>query len=436
MRSAALTLALLIILSGAAPATALVPTGVDDGQEPASATALATAPAVAQVESDTRPATEIRVQLERDTDARWTVTHRYALAGEDEVEAFRALGAEFENGQASVGFDASVFRTIAAEAAQSTGRNMVIRDVAREASVERNTTATATGTGTVTPTATPTGTPENETVTGVLRLSFTWTNFLERRDDGTLQLGDVFVTSDGGTWLSSLGDDQRLTVVTPPGYVISRTSFPIQQQNGSLIIDGPREFTSEERLSVTYRESGQSELPWVLIVGGGVAVVVVLALVFLRSRDRRSAASATGNGTPMTNGGETTAESPERTPDDAGATAGSTSDASTTSPSRGPEPGPGPGPGVDAGAEDAEAPAEDEEPDFDLLSDEERVEYLLEQRGGRMKQANIVKETGWSDAKVSQLLSSMAEAGRVEKLRLGRENLISIPDADEDAADE
>jgi hypothetical protein len=271
---------------------------------------------------------------------------------------------------------------------------------------------------------------------GVLRLSFTWTNFLERRDDGTLQLGDVFVTSDGGTWLSSLGDDQRLTVVTPPGYVISRTSFPIQQQNGSLIIDGPREFTSEERLSVTYRESGQSELPWVLIVGGGVAVVVVLALVFLRSRDRRSAASATGNGTPMTNGGETAAESPERTPDDAGATAGSTSDASTTSPSRGPEPGPGPGPGVDAGAEDAEAPAEDEEPDFDLLSDEERVEYLLEQRGGRMKQANIVKETGWSDAKVSQLLSSMAEAGRVEKLRLGRENLISIPDADEDAADE
>jgi uncharacterized membrane protein len=45
-----------------------------------------------------------------------------------------------------------------------------------------------------------------------------------------------------------------------------------------------------------------------------------------------------------------------------------------------------------------------------------------------MKQANIVKETGWSDAKVSQLLSSMADEGRVEKLRLGRENLISLPD--------
>jgi uncharacterized membrane protein len=63
-----------------------------------------------------------------------------------------------------------------------------------------------------------------------------------------------------------------------------------------------------------------------------------------------------------------------------------------------------------------------------LLSDEERVERLLERNGGRMRQADIVGETGWSDAKVSQLLSAMAEADRVEKLRLGRENLISLPD--------
>jgi hypothetical protein len=46
-----------------------------------------------------------------------------------------------------------------------------------------------------------------------------------------------------------------------------------------------------------------------------------------------------------------------------------------------------------------------------------------------MRQAAIVDETGWSDAKVSQLLSAMAEDDRVEKLRLGRENLISLPEA-------
>ena len=47
-----------------------------------------------------------------------------------------------------------------------------------------------------------------------------------------------------------------------------------------------------------------------------------------------------------------------------------------------------------------------------------------------MKQANIVKETGWSNAKVSQLLSTMAEEGTIDKLRIGRENLISFPDED------
>ena len=69
--------------------------------------------------------------------------------------------------------------------------------------------------------------------------------------------------------------------------------------------------------------------------------------------------------------------------------------------------------------------------DPDLLSDEERVERLLRANGGRMKQATIVKETGWSNAKVSQLLSAMDEADRVDKLRIGRENLISLPGEDE-----
>jgi hypothetical protein len=431
MRSAALTLALLIILSGAAPATALVPTGVDDGQEHAPAAAFATAPAVAQVESDALPSTAIEVQLRSDTDARWTVTYRYPLTGADEIQAFRTLGAEFENGQTNLGLDASVFRSLATEAAESTGRSMVIRDVAREATVERNATVVVNGTVTDTPTATPT--PENETAAGVLRLSFTWTNFLEQTDDGTLQLGDVFRTRDGGTWLSSLGDDQRLTIVTPPGYVISRTSFPIQQQNGSLIIDGPREFSEAERLSVTYRASDQAELPWTLIVGGGVAAVVVVAVAFVlvRSRDtERGGSPEPANGQTVTNGGESTAKQGE-TGSGGGVEAESGATPEPTSPdgaTAGAAAGAGDD-GDDAAVDDGDE--SDPEPDFDLLSDEERVEYLLEQRGGRMKQANIVKETGWSDAKVSQLLSSMAETGRVEKLRLGRENLISLPDEGE-----
>jgi uncharacterized membrane protein len=452
MRSAALTLALLILLSGAAPATALVPTGVDDGQVRPSAAALASGPAVAQVDSEP-PATRIRVRLEADTDARWSVTYRYTLTDEDEMAAFRALGRQYENGEAGVGFDAGAFRTIAADAAEATGRNMAIRDVEREASVVRtettpgaNDTATGTATPTATAAATGTATDENATATGVLRLSFTWTNFLERVDDGTLRLGDVFVTEDGGTWLSSLGEDQQLVVVTPPEYVISRTSFPVQTQNGSLVIDGPREFASEERLVVTYRASGGAELPWTLIGGGGAAAVVVLALVayvaFVRGRGRPTGGPESPDATVMTNGGETTAGGSEPPPDERPSSPGPASGPGTgegatagdaASDSGAGDVGAGAGAGA-AAAGDGADDGDDEEPDFDLLSDEERVEYLLEQRGGRMKQANIVKETGWSDAKVSQLLSSMADEGRVEKLRLGRENLISIPDdADESA---
>jgi uncharacterized membrane protein len=44
-----------------------------------------------------------------------------------------------------------------------------------------------------------------------------------------------------------------------------------------------------------------------------------------------------------------------------------------------------------------------------------------------MKQVDIVEATDWSNAKVSQLLTEMAEDGQVDKLRIGRENLISLP---------
>jgi len=89
----------------------------------------------------------------------------------------------------------------------------------------------------------------------------------------------------------------------------------------------------------------------------------------------------------------------------------------------------GAGAAVGDGMNQEGSPEEREEP-TELLSDEERVERLLERNGGRMKQASIVKETGWSNAKVSQLLSAMDENNRINKLRIGRENLISFPDED------
>jgi hypothetical protein len=60
------------------------------------------------------------------------------------------------------------------------------------------------------------------------------------------------------------------------------------------------------------------------------------------------------------------------------------------------------------------------------MTDEDRVLALLREHGGRMKQSQVVERTEWSKAKVSRLLSSMNEEGTVEKLSIGRENIISL----------
>jgi uncharacterized membrane protein len=61
-----------------------------------------------------------------------------------------------------------------------------------------------------------------------------------------------------------------------------------------------------------------------------------------------------------------------------------------------------------------------------LLTDEDRVRHLLDRNDGRMRQSTIVEETEWSKAKVSRLLSVMDDNGAIEKLSLGRENVISL----------
>jgi len=65
-----------------------------------------------------------------------------------------------------------------------------------------------------------------------------------------------------------------------------------------------------------------------------------------------------------------------------------------------------------------------EQSDLELIRDEELVDYFLTAEGGRMKQRRIVEITDWSKAKVSRLLSRMADEGAIVKVRLGRENLI------------
>jgi hypothetical protein len=70
----------------------------------------------------------------------------------------------------------------------------------------------------------------------------------------------------------------------------------------------------------------------------------------------------------------------------------------------------------------------------DIVSNEDEIERLLDEHGGRMRQAEIVDALGWSKSKVSRVISSMADDGRVRKIRLGRENLIVLPGSEPEGA--
>ncbi|MBP1922838.1 putative membrane protein [Halorubrum alkaliphilum] len=47
-----------------------------------------------------------------------------------------------------------------------------------------------------------------------------------------------------------------------------------------------------------------------------------------------------------------------------------------------------------------------------------------------MRQSAIVEELDWSKSKTSRVLSRMADEGDVEKLRIGRENVIDLAETE------
>jgi predicted transcriptional regulator len=51
-----------------------------------------------------------------------------------------------------------------------------------------------------------------------------------------------------------------------------------------------------------------------------------------------------------------------------------------------------------------------------------------------MHQVDIVDETDWSKSKVSMLLWDMEDEGTISKLRVGRENIVSLAGHEPDAA--
>jgi len=380
MRIAAPLLALLVLLTGTFPAVALAGTGVPSPTEageiapsPPADRPVLVGPSHARIDDPT--VTELYIAPDPGGNARWNVSIRYNLSTEADRAAFERYGRTFEAGDTGVGLDAAFFRTLAEEASRETGREMSIRNPTRNATITNG--------------------------TGVLSLTFTWTNFVTDTDHGFV-VEDAVLMPGNRTWLASIEPGQRLVVETPEGYQVTDTRFGLD--NGSVVIQGPHTFREPPTISYqqTVPEEPEPEGPPWSLIGGALLVGLGLAaaVVYIRRHGEESP-------TPTDDTGDE-GPTPVESPPDATPAAEETSDAAD-----------------EAATEEADT---DETIDPSLLSDEERVEHLLDENGGRMKQARIVRETGWSDAKVSQLLSTMADDGRIEKLRLGRENLISLPD--------
>jgi hypothetical protein len=387
--STLLLVLVLAVLLGTAPVAGVIATA-QPTPAPTSDGYAATGGASFQSEPPVEGST-IELQLRPNGDAVWTLSLRYQLANRNATRAFEDLAARFEADEIDLRYLESM-RTARVATSDYTGREMRFRNVERTSRVVE---------------------PDANRTVGVLELSLVWTRFA-RSEGAAVAVDDAFRTGPNATWFPRIGPDQTFVIRPPEGYGVD--TAPTGSRDGVLRWEGPVTF-QPDYLEIRYQQlaTGSTSPPTtpgeptdrstLLLLGGLVGVGVVAAGVLLLSRREDD----TDPGAVPSQGSDS----------DPGSVTENGPETDTTGPADTPTP-----------AVEDEADEDAGGPDPSLLSDEERVEYLLEQNGGRMKQASIVDETGWSNAKVSQLLSGMDEDGRVDKLRIGRENLISLPDED------
>ncbi|MEF8872912.1 MAG: hypothetical protein V5A41_14900 [Haloarculaceae archaeon] len=333
-------------------------------------------PGAEQVSVDA-DSTRLNVALQEDGDAQWEVVYRIRLDDENDTEAFEELRRDVQNDSTPYTdrFGQRMER-IAATAENATGREMTIRNMSVETRTQPN--------------------------YGLLVYEFEWTNFAAV-DGDTVRAGDAIdrFYLDSQTTLEIQWPDGYVSdSVTPTATSSGENSvawqgeldFDAGQPRVVVVPQGetpvpPDDETTTEPVSGDGNEGG---LPLVGLLA--VAAVVLGAGAWLYRR--RDDGAATGNGTGTPDAG------------DAGATAA------------------------------AADTATDDSPPMDLLSNEEQVLRLLEENGGRIKQKAVADELDWTAAKTSQVVGGLRDDDKLESFRLGRENVLTLPDVDLEPNDE
>ncbi len=343
--------------------------------------------------------------------AEWRFRYEQRLETDAEIEDFETYAERFNEEETET---YSNFReraiALADAGSEATGREMTADRFERDARIEERP---------------PAGDPF-----AVIEMSFDWTGFAVA-EDGQVTVGDVFV--DG----LYVGPDQQLRFQRGPSLQFeSATPEPDSTASESITDSetitwiGERSFADREpRIVLGERAedpaqngtdgstqptngdadagdptAGNSDRSVLLLVAFGLVVFLGSGAAFAYRRGLFTGSSS-----------ETESAPSGTSPDGSIGTESSPS-------------------GGSSGHLDAEPDSSGTVTDPELVSDEQRVINLLEARGGRMKQVDIVDRTGWSKSKVSMLLSDMDDDGTISKLRVGRENIVSLAGHEPDAA--
>ncbi|GAB6862081.1 hypothetical protein ACFR97_05475 [Haloplanus litoreus] len=359
----------VLILSAATPGIgAVAPTGTSPPQ-------IDVGPSFQQgVDTDS---VRLIVSVDRNGSASWTVQYWTRLDDENTTAAFESLQADIREDPDNFSDRfASRMRSTVATAENSTGREMDASDFRVSAE-----------------TRTP---PEY----GVVTYTFRWDGFAAV-DGDSLRVGDA---------IEGLFLDQRtrLVVEWPADYTPTQiTPEPDERRSEAVVwrgaetsfVSGEPSIVLEPASAVTTTGAGadgsgddgpgtataspegtSGSLP---VLGLGL-LFVLFGLAVWRYRDRFRG-----------DAGATTA----RTGDDGGAGA----------------------PTDETGDEARE----------DLLSNEERVLQFVREQGGRVKQQEIVEAFDWTEARTSQIVRELRDDGELDGFRLGRENVLKLPDEGE-----
>ncbi len=358
-----------------------------------------TEPVRAQTQPDV-DTTVLRIGLHENTSATWELQIRTRLRTSDDKAEFRAFQRQFENDTAAYlgPFSERINGTVDA-ASHATGREMNATGFEASTSLQ--------------------SVPRQW---GVVTYRFRWTNFAVERD-GYLVVGDVF---ESGLFIA---ENDSLELVAPAGYRVAAVSPSTVEQTGNVLTwDGPESFADgEPRVSF---EPTPTEEPSVMTTpssndSGSESVAGPLGAVFLVALVAAGAWWKQSNNTP-----EKEESFGGRLSDDGvGKTDSELSAADETQRADTPD---------DSGQPHEETETDDENTTVStgtIVTDEDRVQDLLRETGGRVRQKDVVNELGWSKSKVSRVLSRMEDDGTIGKLRLGRENVIELV-SDDDGGDD